>query len=63
MNAPLGIERQLQLASDVLFRCGLERGNQPSFKLNECIHLEVGMDSPQHVRASITLGSATGQKQ
>ena len=63
MNAPLGIERELQLAGDIVLRRGLESWNQPSLVLYECIQLEIGTNLPQQVRAGVTLCSSAGQEQ
>ena len=63
MNAPLGIERQLQLAGDVVLRCGPESGNQPPLVLHERVKLQVLMYFPEQMRAGITLCSSTGQEQ
>lgn len=63
MNAPLGIECQLQLTSQIVLRRDFESGNKPALVLHEGIQLEIGPDPPQQVRAGVTLCSTSGQEQ
>ena len=63
MDAPFGIERELQLAGHVVLRRGFESGNQPAFVLDEGIHLQIGAGLPQQMRAGVSLCSAPGQEQ